>query len=209
MFRRFPKQHIGGGQPTRFYSLGTFAREILFSRLTVSFRDSLIGFFIRTGQIAVTACQPIRWLALAMVVLTMGIVLLRYAFGSGSVYMQESIMYMHGILFMLAIPMGIANNSHVRVDIIYNNLSAKKRAYIDLFGDCLFLLPVGAFIFFISFTYVENSWRITEGSSEVGGIPGIFLLKSLLPATAALVFLQGLASVAAHAALLLNADKTE
>jgi TRAP-type mannitol/chloroaromatic compound transport system permease small subunit len=56
---------------------------------------------------------------------------------------------------------------------------------------------------------VENSWRITEGSSEVGGIPGVFLLKTLLPVTAALIFLQGLASIAAHAALLLNADPAE
>ena len=175
----------------------------------MSCRDSLIGFFIRTGQIAVTACQPIRWLALVMVVLTMGIVLLRYAFGSGSVFMQESVMYMHGILFMMAIPMGIANNSHVRVDIIYNTLSEKKRAFVNLSGHCLFLLPIAAFIFFISFVYVENSWRITEGSSEVGGIPGVFLLKSLLPVTAALLFLQGLASIAAHAALFLNDDKAE
>ena len=175
----------------------------------MNFRDLLIGFSIRAGQIAVTACQPIRWLALAMVVLTMGIVLLRYAFGSGSVLMQESVMYMHGIFFMLAIPMGIANNSHVRVDIIYNNLSEKKRAFIDLLGHCLFLLPVAAFIFFISFTYVENSWSITEESSEVGGIPGVFLLKTLLPVTAALIFVQGLASVAAQAALLLNAEKGE
>ena len=172
-------------------------------------RDAVIGFFIRAGQIAVAACQPIRWLALAMVVLTMGIVLLRYAFGSGSVFMQESIMYLHGILFMLAIPMGIANNSHVRVDIIYSSLSEKKRAVIDLLGHCIFLLPVAAFIFFISFAYVENSWRITEGSSEVGGIPGIFLLKTLLPITAALIFLQGLASIAAQTSLLLNVDTSE
>jgi TRAP-type mannitol/chloroaromatic compound transport system permease small subunit len=168
-----------------------------------------MGFFARAGQIAVAACQPIRWLTLAMVVLTMGIVLLRYAFGSGSVFIQESIMYMHGVLFMLAIPMGIAENSHVRVDIIYSNLSETKRAVIELLGHWLFLLPVAGFIFFISFTYVENSWRITERSSEVGGIPGVFLLKTLLPITAALMFLQGLASIAAQASLLLNAGKTK
>lgn len=175
----------------------------------MSLRDSLIGFFIRAGQLAVAACQPIRWLTLAMVALTLAIVLLRYAFGGGSVFIQESIMYMHGILFMLAIPMGIADNSHVRVDIIYSKLSERKRVIIDLLGHCLFLLPVAGFIFVISFAYVENSWRITEGSSEVGGIPGVFLLKTLLPVTAALIFLQGLASIAAHAALLLNADPAE
>ena len=175
----------------------------------MNLQGALIEFFVRAGQIAVAACQPIRWLTLAMVVLTMGIVLLRYAFGSGSVFVQESIMYMHGILFMLAIPMGIADNSHVRVDIIYSNLSKKKRAVIDLLGHCIFLLPVAGFIFFISVGYVENSWRITEGSSEVGGIPSVFLLKTLLPVTAALIFLQGLASIAAQTALLLNIDTSE
>ena len=119
-------------------------------------------------------------------------------------------MYLHGVLFMLAIPMGIADNSHVRVDIIYSKPQRERNApIIDLLGHCIFLLPVAGFIFFISFAYVENSWRITEGSSEVGGIPGVFLLKTLLPVTAALIFLQGLASIAAQTSLLLNVYTSE
>jgi TRAP-type mannitol/chloroaromatic compound transport system permease small subunit len=175
----------------------------------LSLRNSTISFFLRAGQLAVTVCTPIRWLTLAMVGLTLGIVLLRYALGGGSVFIQESVMYMHGILFMLAIPMGIANNSHVRVDIFYNSFDVRKRATIDLLGHCIFLLPVAGFIFFVSIGYVENSWRILEGSSEVGGIPAVFLLKTLIPLTAGLIFLQGLTGIAQQTVLLLNTDETE
>ena len=62
--------------------------------------------------------RPLRWLALIMVLLTFGIVILRYALNSGAVLLQESVMYLHGALFMLAIALGVDDNTHVRVDIL-------------------------------------------------------------------------------------------
>ena len=141
--------------------------------------------------------RPLRWLALIMVLMTFAIVILRYAFNSGGVLLQESVMYLHGTLFMLAIALGVGNNTHVRVDILYSRRSPEQQAWIDLVGHILFLLPSAGFIIWVSLPYVSNSWQILEGSSEVGGIPGVFLLKTLIPLTGALLFCQGIAGVAA------------
>ena len=141
--------------------------------------------------------RPLRWLALIMVLLTFAIVILRYALNSGAVLLQESVMYLHGALFMLAIALGVGDNTHVRVDILYSRRSPEQQAWIDLVGHILFLLPVAGFMIWVSLPYVSNSWQILEVSSEVGGIPGVFLLKTLIPLTGALLFCQGLAGVAA------------
>ena len=106
-------------------------------------------------------------------------------------------MYLHGALFMLAIALGVDDNTHVRVDILYSRRSPEQQAWIDLVGHILFLLPSAGFIIWVSLPYVSNSWQILEGSSEVGGIPGVFLLKTLIPLTGALLFCQGIAGVAA------------
>ena len=140
--------------------------------------------------------RPLRWLALIMVLLTFAIVILRYALNSGAVLLQESVMYLHGALFMLAIALGVGDNTHVRVDILYSRRSPEQQAWIDLVGHILFLLPVAGFMIWVSLPYVSNSWQILEASSEVGGIPGVFLLKTLIPLTGALLFCQGLAGVA-------------
>ena len=141
--------------------------------------------------------RPLRWLALIMVLLTFAIVILRYALNSGGILLQESVMYLHGTLFMLAIALGVGDNTHVRVDILYSRRSPEQQAWIDLVGHILFLLPVAGFMIWVSLPYVSNSWQILEGSSEVGGIPRVFLLKTLIPLTGALLFCQGIAGVAA------------
>ena len=115
-------------------------------------------------------------------------------------------MYLHGLFFMLALAFGIAQDTHVRVDILYSRMSTKRRHLINLVGHCIFLMPMAALIFFSSLPYVSASWRVFEGSSEVGGVPALFLLKSLLPVTALLLLLQGLASSAALARQLFDHD---
>jgi TRAP-type mannitol/chloroaromatic compound transport system permease small subunit len=170
-------------------------------------RTFILRGLIGLGDLAIAASRPTRWLALGMVGLTLSIVLLRYALGDGSVFIQESVMYMHGVLFMLAIPMGVADNTHVRVDIFYSRLSIAQKSLVNVVGHFLFLLPVAGFIFFISFDYVANSWQIAETSSEVGGIPGVFLLKTLIPLTAAALFIQGLAAIAEQSTLLFSTAK--
>jgi TRAP-type mannitol/chloroaromatic compound transport system permease small subunit len=128
-----------------------------------------------------------------MVALTVLVVTLRYAFNQGSILLQEAVMYLHALVFMLGIPYALKQNAHVRVDVLHGRLSDRGRAMVDLLGHLLFLVPVSLTIVVYSYGYVMNSWYILERSSEVGGIPGVFLLKTLIPLTALLLLLQGLA----------------
>lgn len=131
-----------------------------------------------------------------MVVITVVVVVLRYAFDGGSIRLQESVLYLHALVFLLGIPYALKHDAHVRVDIVYARLEPRRRAMVDLAGHVLFLVPVCLAILYYSQPYVARSWRILEGSPEVGGIPAVFLLKTLIPVTAVLLLLQGLAEIA-------------
>ena len=137
----------------------------------------------------------IAWLLLVMVLTTVVVVVLRYALNQSAIVLQESVMYLHAVTFMLGIPFALKEDAHVRVDLIYGRLGARSRAAIDLAGHLLFLVPVALAILLYSRTYVASAWRIMEGSPEVGGLPGIFLLKTLIPVMAVLLLLQGVAEI--------------
>lgn len=138
-----------------------------------------------------TAC-----LTLLMVVVTCGVVAARYLFNVGSIGLQESVMYMHGAVFMLGIAYTLKDNAHVRVDVLYERFQPRTRAWIDLGGTAFFLLPVAAFIFFGSIDYVALSWKLREASGEPGGLPGLYLVKTLIPAMAVTLALQGVSEAA-------------
>ncbi len=135
----------------------------------------------------------IAWLTLTMVLFTFCVVVLRYLFNVGFIWMQESITYMHAVVFMLGAAYTLKHDGHVRVDVVYRLLSYRARAVVDLFGTLFLLFPVCAFIFYISWEYVAASWAVREVSQEAGGIPGVYLLKSVIPLMAFLLFLQGVA----------------
>ena len=160
-------------------------------------RMSTIGHWLeQLERLGDWITRPLRWLVLLMVIATVVVVLLRYALDTGAIFLQESVMYLHGLFFMLALGFGVAEDSHVRVDILYSRLPARRQHLINLIGHRAFLLPVAILIFTTSLPYVSASWRVLEGSSEVGGIPAVFLLKTLLPISAVLLMLQGIASSA-------------
>ena len=139
--------------------------------------------------------RAIAWLMLAMVLTTLAVVFLRYALDQGAIVLQESVMYLHGLAFMLGIPYALKEDAHVRVDIIYARLSPRRKAAVDLAGHLLFLIPLSLFILAYSWNYVANAWRIMEGSNEVGGLPAVFLLKTLIPAMAMLLLVQGIVEI--------------
>ena len=149
--------------------------------------------------------RMISWFTLIMVVLMTLIVLLRYGFNVGWIAMQESVIYLHAMVFMLGAAYTLKENEHVRVDIFYQRFSAKNKAWVDLFGSLLILFPVCMAIFYFSWGYVLSSWELLEGSGEAGGIPAVFALKSLLLVMPALMMLQGIATVIQQ--LLTLADK--
>jgi TRAP-type mannitol/chloroaromatic compound transport system permease small subunit len=137
-----------------------------------------------------------------MVLLTFLIVVLRYGFNLGWIAMQESVMYLHGMVFLLGAAHTLRVNEHVRVDIFYRRFSHKNQAKVDIFGSLLLLMPVNIFIFLVSFNYVMRAWRVLETSQEAGGIPGVFLLKSLILIFSFTMLLQGVAEVIRNVAKL-------
>ena len=145
------------------------------------------------------------WAVLAMVLVQFAIIVLRFAFGLGSLWMQESLHYLLAILVLFAAPWTLLANGHVRVDIFYADATPRTRAKIDLAGALLLLVPFMAAVIWFSWPYAARAWAIMEGSREAGGIPLVFLLKSSIPGFAALMLLQGVAQ-AFRAALSLTAD---
>ncbi len=131
------------------------------------------------------------WTALAMVLIQFIVVVMRYVFGLGSIMMQESVVYLHAFLFMVGAGYTLLHGGHVRVDVFYREASERWKSSIDLAGVFVFLLPVCLLVWWFSFPYVENSWKVFEGSKETSGIQGVFLLKSVILAFAFLVAIQG------------------
>lgn len=147
-----------------------------------------------------------------MVAVTFLVVVLRYAFSIGWVAMQESITYMHTLVFMLGAAYTLKQNSHVRVDIFYEKLAPRGRAWVELLGTLLLLIPFCLFIIIYSWNYVSLSWELLEGSREAGGLPALFILKTSIPVMALLVMLQGISQALRSLLLLLGkpivTDKT-
>ena len=157
---------------------------------------TLANKFVQTiDTISELLGKAVAWLTLLMVLLTFSIVVLRYGFNLGWIGMQESVLYFHGIVFMLGAAYTLKHDGHVRVDIFYQKYSPKQKALLNLFGSVILLLPVCIFIFFISLDYVLSSWNIMESSPEAGGLPLVYLNKSLILLLAITLSLQGLAEI--------------
>ncbi len=147
----------------------------------------------RLEQLNVWLGRSVAWLTLCMVLVTFTVVLLRYLFNIGWIWLQESVTWMHAAVFMLAAAYTLADDEHVRVDIFYREAGPRYRALVDAAGSLFFLLPFALFLVWASWGYVQTSWSIREGSREAGGLayPAVPLMKSFIPLTAGLLALQG------------------
>ncbi len=138
----------------------------------------------------------VAWLTLPMVLGTFLVVVLRYRFDLGWIWMQEAVTWLHAVTFMLASAYTLNRDEHVRVDVFYRGMRPARRALTDLLGTLLFLVPMAIFVIAVSYEYVAVSWAIREGSREAGGLPYPFvpLLKTVIPLTAAMLLVQGVAN---------------
>jgi len=139
--------------------------------------------------------RTVAWFTLLMVLVTFLVVVLRYWFSTGWIWLQESVTWMHAAVFMLAAAYTLMREDHVRVDIFYRGMSVRSRALVDAIGTCVFLFPVAGFLIWSSWDYVGTSWMINESSQEPGGLPFPFpsLMKAFIPVASALLLLQGTA----------------
>jgi TRAP-type mannitol/chloroaromatic compound transport system permease small subunit len=150
--------------------------------------DGIDCITVAIGRIA-------TWCALYIVVAEFAVVVLRYVLHVGSIPLQESVVYAHAGLFMLAAAWTLQVQGHVRVDVFYAQARPRTRALVDLIGAIIFLLPFAAALFALTLPYVERSWLIFEGSPQPSGLPFVYLLKTLIPLFALLMALQGVSQV--------------
>lgn len=134
--------------------------------------------------------RAVAWLTFAMITVTCVVVVLRYGFDTSAIMLQESVIYMHGMVFMLGLAYTAQHDGHVRVDVLYGRMSARARAAVNLAGHLVLTAPLCVTIFFTSLDYVASSWAVLESSQEVGGIPAVFALKTLIPLAAAMLVAQ-------------------
>lgn len=150
-----------------------------------------------------TIGRIVAWAALALVLLVFAVVVLRYAFGLGAIFAEEAAIYLHAALFLLAAGYTLLHDAHVRVDLLYRDATPRTKAWIDLLGALLLLLPVCVLLWWVSWPYVAASWAVREASPEASGIPAVYLLKTLLLVFPVLLGLQGIA-MTLHALLVLT-----
>ena len=172
--------------------------------------------------------RGVAWLMLGMVLMTFFVVVLRYAILANMdpwleaewfanslggpliwlrenyVKLQESYVWMHGITFMVGAGYTLLHDGHVRVDIFYRGASPKFQAKVNLIGCLVLLLPVLCVIGYYAYPYVADSWAKQEASREAGGLPGLFLLKSMLLVFVALTTLQAISMMARSILVLTN-----
>ena len=150
--------------------------------------------------------RTVSWLSLILVVVTFIVVVLRYIFDSGSIALQETTTYLHATIFLVGMAYTLQQDAHVRVDIFYTRFSRQTKAWINLFGALFLLLPFMLFISWISWQYIVDSWSVLEGSREAGGLPGVFILKSLILVMTFLLSLQALTQVARNIQTVLRTE---
>jgi TRAP-type mannitol/chloroaromatic compound transport system permease small subunit len=151
---------------------------------TIALADRIDRFNAAIGRV-------VAWAALFVVLLQFAVVVLRYAFGVGSIWLSESILYGNAVMFMLAAAWTLQQGGHVRVDVFYAEASPRRKAQIDLAGALLLLLPFMLALIWLSLPYVARSWAILERSRETSGLPAVFLFKTLIPLFGLLLALQG------------------
>ncbi|WP_308206247.1 TRAP transporter small permease subunit [Aliihoeflea aestuarii] len=161
------------------------------------FEDKLMGlivFLIRAiASFNRLLGNTFSWLSLVMVAVCFTVVVQRYVFGFSIIWMQDLYVWLNGAMFTAVAGYALLKDSHVRVDIFYRPASVQRKALIDLIGVVVFLIPFCWITYVYSWTYIARSWRISEGSANFGGMPGLYILKSFILVFAFVVFIQGVA----------------
>jgi len=160
--------------------------------------------------------HTLSWASLAVVVITFITVVMRYGFKINALElfgfdlqrqsMEESVLYLHSLLFMLASAYTLRHDAHVRVDVFYRNFSPRTKAVVNLLGSLFLLMPVAGFIIYSSLDYVQFSWKLKEHSQEAEGLAYVYVLKTLIPVMGGMLIFQGLVEALRSTVILLGLE---
>ena len=139
----------------------------------------------------------VAWLVPALVLLITYDVAMRYLFHGGSIALQELEWHLFALLFLLGAAYTLKHDEHVRVDVLHNSawMTRKRKAWVDLLGGLVFLIPFCVLVISASWPFVSHAWLYGEGSPDPGGLPHRYLLKAAIPIGFGLLLLQGVASI--------------
>lgn len=137
--------------------------------------------------------QVFAWLSLGIVVVCFWVVVERYLFSTTRLWMQDLYVWLNGAMFTAVAAFALLREQHVRVDIFYRSARNRTKAWADLVGTVFFLLPFVVVVFVYGLPFVQRSWRFMEGSANVGGMPGLYILKTFILVFAVLLGLQAVA----------------
>ena len=137
--------------------------------------------------------KTFAWLSLAIVAVCFTVVVQRYLFAISHVWMQDLYIWLNGAMFTAVAGFALLRDDHVRVDIFYRPAKMRTKALSDLLGVFLFLLPFTWVVYTYSMPFVQRAWGYHEASANVGGMPGLFILKTFIIAFAVMISLQGVA----------------
>lgn len=151
----------------------------------------------------------VSWLTILMVIATVIVVVLRYLFNIGATALQDSVMYMHSIVFLLGAAYTLNKGGQVRVDVFYRHFNLRQKAWVDAVGSLVFLMPLCGLIFFSSLSFVDQSWSVLETARDPNGLPYVYMLKTLLPIAACTLLLQAVAETCHALATLMSPAHTE
>ena len=155
--------------------------------------SALLMLADRIDRLNTAIGRAAAWLVVAIVLGQFALVVARDVFHYGSMPLSEAVIYAHAAVFMLAAAWTLRAGGHVRADIFYADASPRTKALVDVFGALLLLLPFMLVVLLFSWPYAARSWAILERSQDVGGLPLVFVLKTLIPLFAVLLALQGIA----------------
>ncbi|MBL4603053.1 MAG: TRAP transporter small permease subunit [Emcibacteraceae bacterium] len=142
------------------------------------------------------------WATLTLVIVQFAIVMMNYLYSEGMIAVQESLTYMHSLVFLGAAGYTLLHNGHVRVDIFYTNMTERGKAYVNLIGSVIILFPVLICIGVYALPFVAQSWEILEGSIETSGLHLVYILKSMILLFVVSTFIQGI-SISLHSLLVI------
>ena len=153
--------------------------------------------------------RGVAWVTLGLVLVVFVDVVMRYLLNKSYVFTQELEWHLFGFIFLIGAGYTLLHDGHVRVDIIYQRLGIKGRAWTNLLGVILFLIPGCIMVITTSWQFAANSFSMMEGSPDPGGIPFRFIIKGCIPVGFTLLLLQGF-SLGLHSFMqILGVEKEE
>lgn len=135
--------------------------------------------------------RGVAWVTFVMTLVVFTDVVMRYVLNLSFVFTQELEWHLFAFVFLMGAGYTLLHDGHVRVDIVYQKLGPRGRAWVNLLGVLFFLIPGCFMVIETSCSFVAESWQVLEGSPDPGGVPFRFILKAAIPAGFALLLLQG------------------